>query len=604
MKYAAATMGQSRRHSSSINTVSLWRIVRALVGVIAAAAPHSLAIAQNDAAAPQLAVAPQLAAAPSNVAKLVNQLSSEVFAEREDAARQLNTMTEPAAAKEILAAIIASWRTQPNRCRDQIDVWDVAWNNWLGDYRDLASQPETQNATDKKAASMEIALEDAWMVEVVEKVCSSKSGLNTDEMPENADSEFLPLAKPAAPHPQQELTLSALERIYRLATAQTTTLPKVRSALQNKLAKQTQPQSPHAELLLHHLQPVISAEIWTRDHNEWRHITAQYLIVGIPQMPELGRTTTFFDSANGETAHLKNGNQLIPGDYVLNTAFPYNKMPTETINPNISIAGASYPRAFYLAYLPTPKSRYAYDNYLASTTKEQRWAYISRRTIMKWKQQDKVLADADAWLLSRLDINEARSFIFERIAKAGDESLAGPNWQYAGTRVDTALIRLLAERTDVATADQLKQWMQENAQSAHAEAVMEARKSWLAILAKSKDVEADDRLADAIQSPDPISQTATAEGQSSTATLGASAAATLLAKHGVAPESMGLATLEIVSSASPYVADPFMDPDYRLITYPSQVSPRIAAWLASGQPERVNAWWARRRAFISNHKIP
>jgi hypothetical protein len=164
--------------------------------------------------------------------------------------------------------------------------------------------------------------------------------------------------------------------------------------------------------------PAMAAEVWgyevdlaTNQVNRERrqHRTVQYLIVGVPQMPEGAPHATHFDSCDDATAHCVSGNSLDPGDYPVGVAIPH-PIPGQEV-------------MFYLVNLPTPRRRLAYE-YSLRRDERDRLLAISERTLAHFLANRQVLDEQHAMLLLLLDPGAVSRFAGPYFQAVSDRPLS------------------------------------------------------------------------------------------------------------------------------------------------------------------------------------
>jgi hypothetical protein len=122
-------------------------------------------------------------------------------------------------------------------------------------------------------------------------------------------------------------------------------------------------------------RPAMVAEYWQGR----RHQGEQHMLVGVPTMSSGAVNPSHFDPVDERTAHCVSGNSLSPGDYPVGVAFPHPQQE-----------GA----IFHLVYLPTPRRRMAYTQYV-QTDEAKRLAAISRRTLDRMLEKNRLLSEPE-----------------------------------------------------------------------------------------------------------------------------------------------------------------------------------------------------------------
>jgi hypothetical protein len=174
--------------------------------------------------------------------------------------------------------------------------------------------------------------------------------------------------------------------------------------------------------------PAMVAEVWGHQQadptfgvpDDWehrQHRTVQHLLIGVPQMVEGAARPTHFDRIDDQTAHCVSGNSLIEGDYPVRVAIPH---------PNVG-----FDVMFYLINLPTPREQVQYEYYLRRPEAE-RLLEISERTLKYFLDNKQVLDPNHISLLMQLDPGAVSRFagpyfekVTDRYLESGGGNLAG-----------------------------------------------------------------------------------------------------------------------------------------------------------------------------------
>ena len=141
-------------------------------------------------------------------------------------------------------------------------------------------------------------------------------------------------------------------------------------------------------------KPGMAAEVWL--NHDLR--TVQYLIIDLPQYNDsaTGRKATHFDRIDDQTAHCVSGNSLNPGDYPVRVAIPHPQPGQETM--------------FFLTNLPTPRRRLAYE-YGLRRDEGLRLQEITERTANYFLNRQTSLDEGEVLLLARLDWRGVSRFV-------------------------------------------------------------------------------------------------------------------------------------------------------------------------------------------------
>ena len=191
------------------------------------------------------------------------------------------------------------------------------------------------------------------------------------------------------------------------------TRPRVLSMLANKTVN-----NPDVAFALREIAdfalPALAAEVWWHAPEDWehrQHLTAQHLLVDVPQFPETSLKATHFDRIDDKTAHCVSGNTLTPGDYPVGLAIPHPLPGHEMM--------------YHLINLPTPRRRLAYEFYL-KRDEAQRLAEITRRTLDDFLARRHVLNEREALMLCQLEPHAVSRFVGPYFDAVADEMLSPP----------------------------------------------------------------------------------------------------------------------------------------------------------------------------------
>jgi hypothetical protein len=178
--------------------------------------------------------------------------------------------------------------------------------------------------------------------------------------------------------------------------------------------------------------PAMVAEVWGHQQadpilgveDDWehrQHKTVQHLLIGVPQMVEGAVRPTHFDRIDDQTAHCVSGNSLVPGEYPVRVAIPHPQLGLDVM--------------FYLTNLPTPRERAQYE-YSLRRPESERLLDISERSLRHFLDKNQVLDANHVSLLMQLDPGAVSRFAgpyFEKVADRNLESGNGGNVAGQGT---------------------------------------------------------------------------------------------------------------------------------------------------------------------------
>ena len=153
------------------------------------------------------------------------------------------------------------------------------------------------------------------------------------------------------------------------------------------------PQRNGLQSVLDCARPAMVAEYWQNR----RCRSQQYLMIGIPSLPEGAPRPSHFDRIDNKTAHCVSGSNLSPGDHPVGLAIPH---------PHPSLPGAF----FHLVNLPTPRRRMVYEQSTGQGSDATRLAEISRRTLDKVLLEKRKLTDREIVILATLSRAEVSRF--------------------------------------------------------------------------------------------------------------------------------------------------------------------------------------------------
>jgi hypothetical protein len=159
--------------------------------------------------------------------------------------------------------------------------------------------------------------------------------------------------------------------------------------------------------LLDLTRPAMAAECWGRlaPTMPTRLVGTQSLIVGEPSLGPGAERPSHFDRIDDHTAHCVSGQNLAPGDYPVGVAFPHPKQPGYF---------------FQLVNLTSPRRKMA-NQYVVEMPAARRLAELSRRTFAWMLARAKPLSVAELNMLRQLDREELSRFAGPFLAMVQDE---------------------------------------------------------------------------------------------------------------------------------------------------------------------------------------
>jgi hypothetical protein len=306
--------------------------------------------------------------------------------------------------------------------------------------------------------------------------------------------------------------------------------------------------------LLDWTRPAMVAEYWTDRHNTNR----QHLLVGVPSQSQGAPRPSHFDRIDDRRAHCVSGSNLLPGDYPVGVAF---------VHPNI-------PDAFFvLRNLPTPRRRMAYAH-VVQTDPSARLAALSRRTLDAVLAEKRELGERELAMLAQLDPKEVSRFAGKYFALVEDAPLGPVGRNHIGGRPSRGgmiCTQLALDGTRDARAGVLEAI--DRGRFLPPTPLAPYRLEWIAVLSIARRdpwPDVDQWLVGLLERTEPLR-----EGRRDAPTLGASAAALLLLRHGRTPAEFGLAPAED-----------------RLLSELHVTGHRFTSPEA---PKRVHQWWQREK---------
>ncbi|MBU4273542.1 MAG: hypothetical protein KKA28_16905 [Planctomycetes bacterium] len=276
------------------------------------------------------------------------------------------------------------------------------------------------------------------------------------------------------------------------------------------------------QAMLDWTKPAMVAEFW----HERRCLGEQHLLVGVPSQSPGAARPSHFDRIDDRVAHCASGNSLSPGDYPVSVAFPHPKVADDF---------------FHLVNLPTPRRRMAYP-YSTEIDDSKRLAAISRRTLERVLAEPRLLSESELVMLEGLDPAEVSRFAGKYFLLIDDGSIAAtgpPRWGGRPSRFGMICARLAIDGTKdampgLAEAISKDRFMPPTVRAPYKLHLIAA----LSIAARDPWPRADDWLAGCIESNEPLVENG--DDSSSSAQLGATAAAILLRRHDRKPTQFGL----------------------------------------------------------------
>ena len=296
---------------------------------------------------------------------------------------------------------------------------------------------------------------------------------------------------------------------------------RLKAALEKKLTESgvAAAGAAHLREMLELARPALIAEFWTDRQN----LGTQYLIVGEPSLGPGAERPSHFDRVDNRVAHCVSGNSLSPGDYPVGVAIPHPRQENAI---------------FHLVNLPTPRRRMAYE-YHRQLDETTRLAELTRRTTERLLAENRHLTEDELLRLPQLDLELASSFAAKMLLAIEDRPMPAEGPQRIGGRPSHhgMLCAFLAAEGTKAAAATLLEAIQANRVLPPTDAAP-YRMDWLAALSIAVAdpwPEADSWLVGLIDRRDPL-----IHGRQDSPELGATAAATLLEKHGQPLVAFGL----------------------------------------------------------------
>ena len=301
-------------------------------------------------------------------------------------------------------------------------------------------------------------------------------------------------------------------------------LPRLKRAIEARLAqKPSAAADAKLRCLLDWTKPELVVEYWAGRQERFE----QHLLVGVPTRSEGAARPTCFDRVDGQWAHCKSGNSLVPGNYRVGEAFPHPQQP-----------GAF----FHLASLPTPRRRMAYLC-SANAGQQKRLAAISRRTLDQVLADKRSLSEPELLMFEQLDAAEVSRFAGRYFLVVDDRETARSGMQRLGgrpSRFGMICTRLAIDggrdaMPGLAEAIEKNRFRPPTLLAPYRLELLAA----LSIATRDPWPGVDDWLADRLDESKLL-----VEGHASGAELGATAAAVLLKRHGQDAAGYGLLAIE------------------------------------------------------------
>jgi hypothetical protein len=422
------------------------------------------------------------------IAPLLDELSSDSYAQRDSALRRLEAML---AHVELIAPL---WLELKRRAAD------------------LATPASARRALEPLVRKTH----EAWLL---------------------ADAAAVPLPQP--PPQQIELWIADFARLDEFQPAgrdrrtaaqrelldllaRDDTRDAVLAAVSQKIAADgdSAAKSPLEELV-DFTRPGMVAEVWSNHALR----TVQYLAIDVPQYNDAAvpPRATHFDRIDDQTAHCVSGNSLTEGDYPVRVAIPHPE--------------PGHPTMFYLTNLPTARRRLAYE-YRIQREPAVLLAEITDRTLNYYLSRQTPLAENEILLLAQLDPRGVSRFVghyFEAVPNAG--LISTPGGLNGETTVHAGVCAVISR---IGTSEAVPALERLARSGALGKPNFESRLdvAWIAALAIAQRdpwPELDDWLARLIDERAPLTADPDRPPE-----LGASAAGLLLDRHGASTRPFGL----------------------------------------------------------------
>jgi hypothetical protein len=393
---------------------------------------------------------------------LIDRLSSDSFATRDDARRALEARAAVAAttdevrhavhrrlarggldfeAKEILSSLARRYPAPADQPPPATPAEILAWLDMLDDaefVRREQSEASLRAALVEPAAATQVLLEcDRRMTEAAIAPDDRRRLLElrraawaawlkadpkkTADPPVDDERIAAAVARQYAGDPttrsEEDLARRALaERQLLYWLAREDVMPRVAKALAEALENPQVVPGDQAVIarLLDWTRPAMVAEIW----KEGRFGTQQHLLIGVPNQPLGAPRASHFDRCDDETAHCVSGNTLKEGDYPVGIFFPYMSNSGEELQ-------------FHLVNLPTPRRRLRYEQEVPvdlsaadfQRLQEARHATVTRRTVDYYLKRKELLSGREVDMLPYLDAKEVGRLVGPYLLGVDDRRL-------------------------------------------------------------------------------------------------------------------------------------------------------------------------------------
>jgi len=465
------------------------------------------------------ATAAAQSATPETIEAIFRDLESNKFAERVEAGERLRPIAaQPATCALVMERIkrrLDDPRLDLESVRRLTPLWHSAWSTWL-------MNPELN---DPKPA----AVTDAAIAAQIERlVAPLPAGFNAAH----------PLLSPHAAAERELLYL--LARDDTLERTRDALTKRFESALNEGLGLEP---LERLQKIYDWSRPAMVAEFWQQGEQR----SLQHLLIGVPNQPAGAANPSLFDRCDEKFAHCVSGNSLTPGDWPVGVFFPH---PSELLRD----------AQFHLKNLPTPRRRLAYEYEVPTTLSRQkqialdsfRKKEITRRTGVRLLELKRELTTKEIEMLEFLDADEVSLFVGPYLQSVADVRVAerslgsfGNGSVHGDFCYKISNIGTAAAGTALAAAIEKRRVLEPTDENPF-------RIDWLSLFVLTDRVAwpgCDEWLAAQLDKTDPIKLT-----EPTTATVGASAAALLLRRHGRAPSEFGLqqhAFVELIDLENP-----------------------------------------------------
>jgi hypothetical protein len=350
--------------------------------------------------------------------------------------------------------------------------------------------------------------------------------------------------------------------------------PRVKRALEAELAKEDLDAAARERLDEIHewTTPALVAEIWKGRE----HIAIQHLHVDVPRQSLGAPRPSHFSRIDDRTAYCVSGSNLVPGAYPVGVAIPHP-------------AGNPEDWMCHLVNLPNPRRRMAYQ-YAVRVDQRQRLAAITERTFRRATGEKQHLTDLQINGLVELDPATVSRLAPQYLMSIDDQAMEASGKNLGGIqathhqRICYVLAGLGTKEAGPGLVQVLKdsRCLPPSPETAHYHWPAIAA---LCIAARDPWPEAQTWLASQITSQEPLFigrdesdeshvDPASKQNPSAAATppvLGASAAAVLLERHKLSPDSFGLVKVEVAA------LNGFKCPSFR--------------FASTDRPLRLLSWW-------------